>query len=130
MESSLKTSCFFLGFGAFILLSLKGFKKLSNPAIQILSLLGFGASLSIQYNFFTHFAEFCSIKYVINKNLSFKNESIFHINARLFLKSCLIEDELIKLGKVTPLPWSKSFFLDQVFGAALGKIVLKLNNLA
>jgi len=52
-----------------------------------------------------------------------KGETILSIQTRLFIKTCLIEEQLVRNGSIPKESWRNSFILDQVFGSIIGKIV-------
>lgn len=86
--------------------------------------------LELSYNFGRHLGACFILQPYLNRNLKYmQGESILAIQSYLFVRTCLIENELIKLKMLEPTPWKKSFLLDQVFGGFIGKYKKKINGL-
>ena len=78
--------------------------------------------MDICYNFGRHLGSFIIMNPILNNFLSLES-SILSMQTYLFMKTCLIEETLIKNKQLQATPWSKSFIIDQVFGGTRAKIV-------
>ncbi len=86
--------------------------------------------IDLSYNFGRHLGACFILKPYINRNLNYRQgDSILPILSHLFIKTCLIEDELVKLKLLEPTSWKNSFLLDQVFGGFIGSIKKRANEI-
>ena len=80
-----------------------------------------------------HLGSFFILKYFLNRYLAHGNgESVLSMQGKLFVKTCLIEDEFIKEGgKVvkTKQNTTSKFLFDQIFGASLAKLKILSNKI-
>lgn len=127
----------FQRYGGYAFISLTAFTlhKLLYKRTKIISLKMFYLAsfififLDFSHKFGRHLGGFFILHPFMNRFLNYGNgESIISLQTYLFIKTCLIEEELIKLKKIKPTPWKDSFVLDQVFGEFRGKMTNKIRN--
>ena len=109
----------------------KLFKMINSTAIRIGVILFYGLFVAeISYNLGRHIGGFIVMKPLMNRLLNTnKGDSIIAAQSYLFVKTCLIEEVLIKNKKIKPPQWNRSFVVDQVFGSFIGKYEKKLSNI-